>query len=230
MGRVSNTRAVRQSSRVVEGGQPLPSAPPGRTPTRSVDPAPGALRRADPEERADDSAPRSPALSPPLRHLVCPAAVPPALVLLTEHLAAQHAALPIRRTATRRPARHLGRLPHRGEVPGDARRIFDQREQPHPPLAPGAGENIHREGARQKFRPRAVAPCVIRPARLVARGGLWGRLRRETRPPRARQGQHARVGGGCAAEVEAHWWPAGTAMTAGPCPPRWSRRCRPSSG
>jgi len=56
---------------------------------------------------------------------------------------------------------------------------------------------------------------VIRPTRLVARGGGLGRLRRETRPPRARRGQHARVAEG----VQAGWGgtlvAAGTAATAG---------------
>jgi hypothetical protein len=56
-------------------------------------------------------------------------ATPCAVVLVSEHLSAQHAALPIGRTATRRPLRHLGRLPDRGEAAG----------------ALGAGENVHRE-------------------------------------------------------------------------------------
>ena len=61
---------------------------------------------------------------PRRRHLVCPApAAFPAVVLLTEHLPAQHAALPIRRTAPRRAALYSGRLPRLGEGARDARGI-----------------------------------------------------------------------------------------------------------
>src|SRR5262249_36261432 len=74
---------------------------------------------------------------------------------------AQHAALPVRRTARRRPTRHLGRLPRSGEVPGDARGTLDQPEQLHPPLAGRTSEDVHGERARQKFGPRAIAPGVI---------------------------------------------------------------------
>jgi len=77
-----------------------------------------------PAKRADRAAPWSPRAVAPLRHLVCPAAAPPGLVLLTQHLPAQHAALPVRRTGPRRATRNLGRLPRRGEGAGDARRAL----------------------------------------------------------------------------------------------------------
>src|SRR5262245_43563621 len=35
------------------------------------------------------------------------------------------------------------------------------------PWQVGTGEDVHREGTRQKLRPRAVAPRVIRPTRLA---------------------------------------------------------------
>ena len=66
-----------------------------------------AIRRPDSEPRADSTVPWSPhAVAPLRRHLVWAAAAPSALVLLTENLEAQHAALPIRRTATRRATRN----------------------------------------------------------------------------------------------------------------------------
>ena len=96
---VGNTRAVRRPTRIVAGGQAGPW-PPDRTPARSLVPARGVVRRADAAQRADRTAPwSSRAVASRLRHLVCLSAVRPALVLLTEHLPAEHAAPPIRRTA-----------------------------------------------------------------------------------------------------------------------------------
>ncbi|HEY7684479.1 MAG TPA: hypothetical protein VH833_00105, partial [Gemmatimonadales bacterium] len=54
-----------------------------------------------------------PRVVPRLRDLLAgPATATPTLVLVTQHLPAEHAALSVRRTAARRPPRDLGRLPH----------------------------------------------------------------------------------------------------------------------
>ena len=74
---------------------------------------------------------------PPLRGLWHPATL--TVVLVTKRLAAQHAALPGRGTARRRAAGQLGRLAHCGQEAGDVCRLLHQGEQPHPPVALGAG-------------------------------------------------------------------------------------------
>jgi hypothetical protein len=53
--------------------------------------------------------------------------------------AAEQAALPVRGTAPRRAAGHFGRLAHRGQEAGDVCRVFHHGEEPHSPLALGAG-------------------------------------------------------------------------------------------
>jgi hypothetical protein len=179
-------------------------------PSRAANPAVGPLhrsvhlarlrraagsRRADlePGETPPDRGPPHAVVSPLRDLLACPVAEPCAVVLVSERLSAQHTALLVWRTATGRPLRRLGRLPDRGEGAGDERGILDQPEQLHPPLALGAGENVHREGSGQKVSPRAVGARVSRRDRLVAHVGGLGHLWCETRPPRARRGQHSRV-------------------------------------
>ena len=141
-----------------------------------------------------------------LRRVVCPAAVAAAPVLVAEGLAAKDAALPVRRAAARRAARHLGRLARRGEVAGDACGFGDHREQSHAPRAPGAGQDVHRERARQKLRPRAVSSGVARWRRLSGRRRrLRVRLRRDARSPPARRREDTRVLHG----MEPRWGHAG---------------------
>jgi hypothetical protein len=87
---VGETRAVRQLTRIVSGSQPLPSAPPLVPWHVRARPARGVLRRADPAQRADSTAPWSThAVALLLRYLLaCSAAAPSTLVLVTEHLPA----------------------------------------------------------------------------------------------------------------------------------------------
>jgi hypothetical protein len=61
-------------------------------------------------------------------------------------------------------------------------------------VAPGAGEHVHGEGARQELRPRAVSAGRPRPVGLGARCGrlLRARLRRDLGPQRAGRREHAR--------------------------------------
>jgi hypothetical protein len=164
-------------------GRPTPTfGSPDRTLARSLAPARGVLRRADPAQRADCTAPRSP-------RAVAPAATPPRLPRdraprpRPPHRAPAGAVRGSSNTADRAPASglYLGRLTRPGKVAGDARGIFDQREQLHPPLAGGTGEHVHGECARQKLRPGAVSAGDIRPTGLVARGGglgdAWGARR-----------------------------------------------------
>src|SRR5262245_26636546 len=109
--------------------------------------------------------------------------------------ASSRAANPTDGSRDRTPARSLVRVRKCSVAPTPRRAHTPPYRGPptlspprlHPPLAGGTGEDVHREATRQKLRPRAVAPRVIRPTRLVARGGGLGRLRRERRPPRARQ-------------------------------------------
>ena len=86
---VSNTRAVRQSSRVVAGGQPLPSGP-SIAPCTFARPRPGCSV-APTSSHAQAPPHRGPphAVALRLRYLLAsPGATPCALVLVTEHLEA----------------------------------------------------------------------------------------------------------------------------------------------
>ena len=79
-------------------------------------PGPWAATGASSGQRADD---RAPAGSEPrgaslLRLLACPVAVAAPALLVSEHLTAEHLALPVRRTSARRAAGHLGRLARGG--------------------------------------------------------------------------------------------------------------------
>jgi len=139
--RVSEARAVGQSTRMIAGGLPLPSVLGSRYHVRFAI-APGKCSVAPTPRSVQTAPPRGPPTLPPLRsqcHLVCPSAPPSAVVLLTKHVPAQHA-VSVRRTATGRPTRHLGRLPHRGEGAGDDRGILDQPEELHPPMAEAADQ------------------------------------------------------------------------------------------
>ena len=100
-------------------------------------------------------------------------------------------------------------------------------------LDPARGAGLRRPVARPPFSThRYAVSCTQRPrassSALAAAGspvggigailGLHGLAAAST--PSAR----------CASVAEARWWPGGTAATAGPRPPRSSRRCTPSSG
>ena len=90
-------------------------------------PWPGAvsLRRFRPARRPRPWALVAPSV--PLGRLVCPVAVTAAILLVFEHLPAEHLALPVRRATARGAARHLARLAHHREVAGDAQRTVWKR-------------------------------------------------------------------------------------------------------
>lgn len=55
------------------------------------------------------------------------------------------------------------------------RGLLDHGEQPHPPLARWTGEDIHRKGAGEKFRPRALAIGIrVRPGSALAGVSSFG--------------------------------------------------------
>src|SRR5262249_57507657 len=93
------------------------------------------------------------AASPPLllRRLVWAAGVRRGVGLLAQRLAAEHAALPVRRAAPGGAARGLGRLALRGEIGGDPCGVFDDREQAS--CAPGRGDSGARP--RRSYAPKA---------------------------------------------------------------------------
>ena len=147
----------------------------------------------------------------PLRGLRHPATL--TLVLVTERLAAEHPALPIRGTARRRAAGQLGRLAHCGQEAGGVCRFLHQGEQPHPPVALGAGEDVHGETARQELRPRAVSAGRPRPVGLAARCGrlLGGRIRLEVGATGARSRPQAVQAARCDGRARGRGWPPATA-------------------
>ena len=111
-------------------------------------------------QRAGSAAPRSArAFFLQLRRLVAVAAVAPA-VFVTEHLKAEHAALPVRWTAAGRTARYLGRLPCAGKVADDARGLFDHGEELHPPLATGTRRAEPPTLATERYQPALPAPLA----------------------------------------------------------------------
>jgi len=177
----------------------------------------GGVRRAKPSRRASSAAPRC---NPRFRFCSYAASWPKArlrarpccrgprrgprpgfaLAPVTLRLKAEHAALPVGRTAARRAARRLDRLARSSQVAGDAHGVLHHGEQLHPPLASGANEGVHREGTLQKFRPWPISALTYPLLRLfiVTRRG---RRRRDARAPWTRCGEYPRV----VDRVEA-WW------------------------
>jgi hypothetical protein len=68
----------------------------------------------------------------------------------------EHTTCPVRRSSSGRPLRHVGRLADAPQVPSDARRLRDKREQLHPSAAAWAGQNVEPKRPFEKFRPRTV--------------------------------------------------------------------------
>jgi hypothetical protein len=115
-------------------------------------------------QRADAWALRPPAPAL-LRHLVSLAA---AAASVSQRLEPEQLASPVGRTSAWRPARHLGRIPHRGQVAGDAPRILDDGQQPHGCLA---GRTRWGRGVRWSSR-RMDLPHQRPQGRLFLGGGL----------------------------------------------------------
>ena len=88
---------------------------------------------------------------------------------------------PVRRPSSGRALRHVGGLANAPQVPRDAGRIGDEREQLHPSAAARAGQNVEPKGPFKKLRPRTIAASA-RSLGHVHRG-YWSnrRLRRQTR-------------------------------------------------
>jgi len=70
---------------------------------------------------------------------------------------AQDAALPIGRAPAGRARGQLGRLTDRGEVACDAGWVAEDGDEPHAPLADGAGERVQAESTGEQLRPGAVS-------------------------------------------------------------------------
>ncbi len=102
----------------------------------------------------------------------------------------EHTTCPVRRSSSGRPLRHVGRLANAPQVPSDARRIRDKREQLHPSAAARARQNVETKCSLEKLRPRPIAAS----ARALGhvRRGFWRnrRLRRETGPQLTRRREH----------------------------------------
>src|SRR5438046_8384490 len=127
-----------------------------------------------------------------------------------EHVAPQHAALPVRGPAAGGTARHTGWLAHLGEVASNALFVGDQRAQFHAAVAGGAFENIQREGAGEKLRPRPVAAgalgwLLLLRLLLLRVDEHRGRLGQEARSPHARRSENPCI----LDRVKSRWWHAG---------------------
>jgi len=86
-------------------------------PGHTVSPLAGGGLLAPVPSCAQTTAPRAlVAPSVPLGRLVCPVAGTAAVLLVFEHLPAEHLALPVRRATAREAALYLARLAHRREV------------------------------------------------------------------------------------------------------------------
>lgn len=109
----------------------------------------------------------------------------------------KHATVPVRRSTSRGSLRHVRRLADASQVPSDAPRVRDDREQLHPPAAAGARQNVEPKCSLEELGPRAVGAST-RPlghGRRVLRWDHRG-LRGETGPELARRREHARVPNG----------------------------------
>lgn len=103
---------------------------------------------------------------------------------------------PVRRPSSGRALRHVGGLANAPQVPSDAGRIGDEREQLHPSAAARAGQNVEPKGPFKKLRPRTIAASA-RSLGHVHRG-YWSnrRLRRQTSPNLTRRREHPRIPNG----------------------------------
>jgi len=116
--------------------------------------------------------------------------------------AAQHAALPVRRSPCRLSGGRLGRLAEVSEHALDGLRLGDDGEELHPPLAPRALEDVDAKRALQKLGPRTVAAATSlwarRRRRVEVVGGRRGHaaLGHDARAELACRGEHARVADG----------------------------------
>jgi len=77
-----------------------------------------------------------------------------AVALVTERLSPEHLALPVGWSAGQRASGHFGQFTRGSQIAGDAHGVLHHGEQPHPPLATGADEDIHGEGTPPEVRPR----------------------------------------------------------------------------
>jgi hypothetical protein len=122
-------------------------------------------------------------------------------VLVAERPSAEDGALPVRRASVGRAGRQLRGLADAGEITGDARRVFEDGDQPHASPADGTGERVDGERAREELRPRPI-PGPRSPRGCTGRGAWPPRRRwvarrrhhparclacRASGPPRARR-------------------------------------------
>jgi len=92
----------------------------------------------------------------------------------------EHTTCPVRRSSSGPPLRHVGWLADAPQVPRDALRIGDEREQVHPSAAAWARQHVEPKGPFEKLRPRTIAASA-RALGHVRRGfEINRRLRRET--------------------------------------------------
>ena len=120
-------------------------------PRHAVSPLAGGGPLAPVPSIAQTTAPRGPSAT--ACRLVCPVAGAAAILLVFEHLPAEHLALPVPRATARGAARHLARLAHRREAGQDIRERRQYRHQ--------AGHVDRRADRRATSVPRRT-PGVVR--------------------------------------------------------------------
>jgi hypothetical protein len=66
-------------------------------------------------------------------------------------------------SAVGRAFRRFGGFADSGEVPGDAQRVADEGDEPHPSLAGRTSRGVEAERAGEELSPRPIAGCVFLP-------------------------------------------------------------------
>ena len=145
-----STRQQPSSGRLVPGRSPTPAGPGLARWTFTGEclwPRSGSRRRL-----------RRPVARPPFSTPATRSAAPSDPDRRLRHRAPGGGARGSSSTGDRAPASGGAARSARPSRPGSGRRcrFFHHGEQPHPPVALGAGEDVHGEGARQELRPRAV--------------------------------------------------------------------------